>query len=189
MRSLVTVLVTLLVLAGGQTVRAQDPTYGWTVSADSQDPFANEGLWIPGLLTLHLWFACNANDGMYAAEIGLRCSNPANAILAFTPASGFLNAGNSTDLLLVVAGCPNAPLRAGEILLLSNAPGQVCLAPGAFYGELETIDCSSTPQGWPIEWIGFSDEGTAPCSMDWAFCMGSIGVEGRSWGSVKGFYR
>jgi len=41
--------------------------------------------------------------------------------------NGFLNAGNPTNLLLAVGGCPGGPLVAGAMLILHFAPVAVCL--------------------------------------------------------------
>lgn len=158
-----------------------------TGGSSPTDPYANTASWIPGILELYLWFACSDEGGMAAAEFKLSTDNPANIILAFTPQSGYLNAGSPTDLLLAVGGCPTGPILAGNILVLTNVPGEYCLVPD-FQGIMGTVDCGANPQIWPIQQIGFSDTGSDPsCNDD--LCPDPTSTEGSSWGGVKTLFR
>jgi hypothetical protein len=188
-KRLLTIVAALSFLAASMapSASADDPAYGWTLSASSTDPFLNEGPWIPGLLFLKLWYACNVNDGIQAAAFDLVSMNPINIILAFTTKSGFLNAGAGTALLLGIGGCPNAPLNAGDVLILTNAPGQYGLAPSSIEGAKLTFDCAGN--AWPMQWIGYSDDGNPPPSKDWDNCEKPTAVEDGSWGRIKGIYR
>ena len=138
MKRFLTILAVMPFLVGFATSASAtlDPEYGWTISDSPTDAYSNEGPFIPGLVSLYLYYACNSKDGMSAAEFDLVSKNAANIILAFTTLNGYLNAGGSTALLLAVGGCPNAqptgfPIPAGIILVLNNAPGAYHLAPSA----------------------------------------------------------
>jgi hypothetical protein len=155
--------------------------YGWTVSSSASDPFVNTGALLPGLVTLHLWYACNSNDGMSAAEIDPVIS-AGNTILAFNVVNGYLNAGNATHLLLAVGGCPSAPVNAGNWLILKATPVDLC--PG---GANVTVDCSSDPSAWPNDSLGYSELGI-PCE-EGKLCLIVDSVEQTSWGRVKQLYR
>jgi hypothetical protein len=158
--------------------------YGWTVSSSDSDPFVNTGPLAPGLVTLHLWYACNSNDGMSAAEIDPVINLP-NVIAAFNVANGYLNAGTATHLLLAVGGCPDASVLAGSWLIIKATPVDLC--PG---GANVTVDCSPDPSAWPNDFRGYSELGV-PCedSNPENLCHGHNSVESTSWGRVKQLYR
>ena len=196
MKRFLTIALVLPFAAGGfATVASADAgafEYGWTIGT-AAGPFVNTGPFAPGLLTLKLWYVCNSDLGMAAAEFRLASKNLANVILAFTPKSGFLNAGGSTHLLLAVGGCPDAqprgmPINVGDILILSNAPGgyHITTAPN---GNKVTVDCRPLPQAHPIQWIGFSNDGTPPQQKDWDKCTNPVSVDDSSWGQIKAIYR
>jgi hypothetical protein len=122
---------------------------------------------------------------MAAAEIDPVIS-AGNTIAAFNVANGYLNAGTATHLLLAVGGCPAAPVRAGEWLILKATPVDLC--PG---GANVTVDCSPDPQAWPNDFIGYSELGT-PCEdpRPGEICLEDpFSVEQTSWGRVKQLYR
>jgi hypothetical protein len=120
---------------------------------------------------------------MSAAEIDPVIS-AGNTILAFNVANGYLNAGTATHLLLAVGGCPNAPVNAGNWLILKVTPVDLC--PG---GANVTVDCSPDPSAWPNDFIGFSELGV-PCEDSIpGFCPFEDSVESTSWGRVKQLYR
>ena len=196
MKRFLTILAVMPFLVGFATSASAtlDPEYGWTISDSPTDAYSNEGPFIPGLVSLYLYYACNSKDGMSAAQFDLVSKNAANLILAFTTQSGFLNAGSSTALLLAVGGCPNAqpqaaPVLAGIILVLQNAPGAYHLAP-SIDGTKGTVDCNPVPALWPIQWLGYNHEGIEPQLKDWDKCAKEpVSVEAASWGSVKALYR
>ena len=183
-------LAVMLALAAPAICGAQ-ATYNWTISASSTNFLANTTAFVPGLNTYYLWLCfCNLpfglQQGMSAAEFSLAMDNAANVILAFTPLNGFLNAGGATDLLLAVGGCPCGPVVAGSILTLMNAPGQLNIVP-APNGNKVTVDCETTPQAWPINWIGLGIGGPNT-GKGFHVCHGDP-VENESWGSTKARYR
>jgi len=99
--------------------------------------------------------------------------------------NGFLNAGTATHLLLAVGGCPNAPVVAGNILILHFAPLAVCLD-----GANVTVDCSPNPQAWPHNVAGYADAGLPLCLTDTpGGCLLVTSLESQSWGTIKSLYR
>ena len=157
--------------------------YGWTVSKSAVDPLINSGLPTGGVDTLFLWFYCSS-EGMASAEMTLESTPPGN-VLGFNVMNGYLNAGNATNLLLAVGGCPNGPVVAGSILILHAVPLTVCLT-----GANVTVDCSADPSAWPHEVKGYADLALPLCLTDTPgkdLCVTS--VEESSWGSIKGLYR
>lgn len=159
------ILVVGVALAGSAVPSFAQEGFGWTISASPTDPFDLSVPFTPGVATYYLWLECCslpvADPGLSAAEFALVASGP-NVILAFTPASGFLNAGTATDLQLGVGGCPCGPVLAGNILVLNNAPGSYCIGP-ALNGNLLGVDCETPPQTHPVNWKGL-DTGGGPCS-------------------------
>jgi hypothetical protein len=156
--------------------------YGWTVSNSQTDPLSNGGLPNGGTDNLYLWFYCSS-EGMAAAEMTLE-STPPGQVLAFNVMNGYLNAGNATNLLLAVGGCPIAPVVAGAILILHFAPLAVCLT-----GANVTVDCSTDPSAWPHDIRGYADAGLPLCLNDSIFPCHTDSVEESSWGSIKSLYR
>ena len=172
---------------------AQTNLYGWTISDSNSNPFSNTGP-VPGApLTLYLWLDCVTNDGMSAMEADF--SVPAGvSVFGFNPTNGFLNAGNSTYLLLAVGGCPGSaggtaiPLVAGSWSVFGAVAGSYCLVPSGATGTLGTVDCSITPAVWPIRQVGYGTGGAPSCDQSSpALCV--TAVEGNSWGAVKSLYR
>jgi hypothetical protein len=179
MRRLVTILSVFCLCAVMATSASAQNIYGWTVSRSDADPFANTGELVGSFVNLYLWYACNSNDGMSAAEIDPLINAP-NSIAAFNVLNGYLNAGTATHLLLAVGGCPAAPVVAGSWLVLRSGPIDLCPS-----GANVTVDCSADPSAWPNEYIGYSELGV-PC-QDFTPCETS--VEPTSWGRVKQLYR
>jgi hypothetical protein len=142
--------------------------YEWSISASNVDPFVNTET-TPGLHTVYLWLVCSDlpagyQDGISAALFAIVTSPPGvNLHVATMPVNGFLNAGSVTNLLLAVSGCPAGPVVAANLLIIVNAPGNMCLAPSQD-GTKGTVDCSQNPQLWPIDWVGLSILGGSPCS-------------------------
>jgi hypothetical protein len=133
-------------------------------------------------MTAFLWLKCcllGALQGITAAEFALVSTDPANAILAFTPAEGWVSAGTETELLFAGAGCPGGPVVAGTILVSVSAPGSLCIGPDQL-GTEASVDCSPNPVLWPIAWTGL-DFGGGHCK--------SVAVESTSWGKIKATYR
>ena len=174
-------IVSALCLCAVMNSSAHAAIYGWTVSKSAVDPLINTGLPTGGVDTLFLWFYCS-NEGMASAEMSLDSIPPGN-VLAFNVMNGFLNAGNATNLLLAVGGCPNAPVVAGSILITHFVPVAVCLG-----GANVTVDCSPNPQAWPHDRKGYADAALPLCLSDTAtLCV--VSVEESSWGTIKSLYR
>lgn len=155
--------------------------YQWSISRSLTEPCDNTGPVAAGVATMALWYNDNDADGMSAADFGVS-ANAGNVVLAFNTANGFLNAGNSTALLLAVGGCPSGPVMAGTWLVLKNVPLDMCLT-----GANVTVDCSPSPSAWPHEFRGFSETGTFCGSTNCG--LGPVSVEDSSWGTIKGLYR
>ena len=122
--------------------------YGWMVSSSSTDPCVNSGAFPPsGLIELHVWYAYNTTLGLGGAAL-TASTNPPGAVnlLAFNAANGFINAGTTTELLLAVGECPNAPLRAGTwICVPTVANWELCLGSG----ENVSVNCDPVPIAFP----------------------------------------
>ena len=178
-------LTILFVLAFATNAFAGE--FGWTLSNSATDPHANQGTFTAGILTLYLHYACTNNiRGLASAEFDIASSNPANLVLAFTPMSGFLNAGGATNLLLAVGGCPPGPLAAGSFLISANAPGQYCLTTSTI-GNNVSVNCVDL-NVFVNDWVGYSNDGTPPCTSPETLCF-IVAVENASWGTVKSLYR
>jgi hypothetical protein len=78
---------------------------------------------------------------------------------------GYLYLWYECNLLLAVAGCPNAPVIAGQIVALFPAagPASVCIVPSPA-GNRITVDCATTPTAWPIGAVGW--DAVSPPSCD-----------------------
>ncbi len=138
--------------------------FGWTISSSETDPFANEDPPpAPGVITLYIWLACASDEGMTEAAFDLGGSY---SVLALTPATGFLNATGASDPLLSVAGCPTGPVVAAEILIYdaTGTGGNLCFEPSSHSGDCYTCGCWPPRDRWPIDYIGYSNDGTEPCS-------------------------
>jgi len=161
--------------------------YGWGISASLVDPYVNTVPVAPGLQTSYLWLLCSSTDmGITSAKFSLVTTNPANQILNFNTMNGFLNAGNNTNLLLAVGGCPSGPVVAGAILMLMSGPGSLCINVAANGGE-GTVDCLPTPTLHPMDWIGLGF-GNTPCVEDYP-CTNPTPLDPSSWGRIKSYYR
>ena len=186
MRRFATILsVACLLMTAGNALAAD---YGWKLSGSSTDPNANTGAAIGGTpFTVYLWLDCTNFDGMSACEFSLQ-TTWFNA--GFTPSAalGVLNAGNSTDLLLAVGGCPMAGSIMGSWVFIdfTGLGASACLvnSPG---GENGTVDCDTVdPQIHPNAVVGYSTDATPPCTLD--LCT-TVAVEPSTWGGLKGLYR
>jgi hypothetical protein len=184
MKRFLTIVSALCICATMASNANAQPRYGWTVSNSQTDPLSTGGLPNGGTDNLYLWFYCSPDEGMAAAEMTLE-STPPGQVLAFNVMNGFLNAGNATNLLLAVGGCPSGPVVAGAILILHFAPLAVCLG-----GANVTVDCSSDPAAWPHDHRGYADAGLPLCLNDTeGLCEDEVSVEESSWGSIKSLYR
>jgi len=175
-------IVSVLCLRAVMTSTAHAAIYAWSVSKSSVDPYINTGLPTGGVDTLFLWFQCST-EGMASAEMSLD-STPPGQVLAFNVMNGFLNAGNATNLLLAVGGCPNAPVVSGAILILHFAPLAVCLG-----GANVTVDCSPNPVAWPHDHKGYADLSLPLCLNDTSTICDPFSIEEESWGKIKTLYR
>ena len=102
---------------------------------------------------------------------------------------GALNAGDGTDLLLAVGGCPVADYLMGnwQFLDFTGLGGNACLVPSPG-GTNASVDCDTlNPQVWPNAINGYSTDGSTPCVT--GDCSEIVSVEDASWGSIKGLYR
>jgi len=188
MKRLLTILTAVALLALPAASLADNlpgNPYGWTVSNSSSDPLSNTGA-IVGL-TAYLWFYCanppgSLQDGMSAAEFDIATVNGVH--LATITQNGYLNAGGTTNLLLAVGGCPGGPVVAANLLIQTLvAPVSVSLVPSAANGNKVVVDCSAAPSAWPMDWIGFNNEGKGNLGCK------EVSVESSSWGTIKGLYR
>ena len=193
MKRLITTLALAAILAvpaGALADGTPGNPYAWTISASNTNELVNTTAFVPGLASYYLWLACcnlpdGLQQGMSAAEFSIAMDNAANLILAFTPTSGYLNAGGATNLLLAVGGCPCGPVPAGIILSLMNAPGQLNITP-APNGNKVKVDCETQPQAWPIDWIGL---GIGVPNAGKGDACKFTSVEATTWGAIKGLYR
>ncbi len=88
-----------------------DREFGWTISSSPTDPFQNQADAPAGIGQLYLWLACTRYvEGVASAEFDV---GGTIAVYSFTPASGFINIGDATHLLLGIDGCPTGPVVAG----------------------------------------------------------------------------
>ncbi len=182
MRSRTLLLALFLYAFSGSAAFGQNQ-YGWSLSESDIDPCVTTGSPTFGVKNLYLWHTYNFADPMSAADLSLQGSL---APLAFTTANGFLNAGDATNLLLAVGGCPPAPVAAGFVLIIDTG-GNLAIA-----GARLTVDCVVN-NPYVSGTTGWSSDGSAPVEFE---VQGSTGcrilvdyVEPRSWGNVKHLYR
>lgn len=181
----------LAMLAALTTSSAFAQGIGWALSASDTDPYMNTAPpGAPGTLTtLWLHYECNLTPpagpgvGMTAMEADLSVT----PLAPIAVLNGFLNAGTSNEkLLLVVGGCPPAPVVAGSLLFLNDGQGfSVCLVPSADNGFNLTVDCGGT--GWDNGVWGFSSTTAPPCHID--NCSFVDSVRDDTWGGIKTLYR
>jgi hypothetical protein len=181
MGSRVVKILSPMILAGAVFVIPQPAgatwpcwSFGWTISASSTDPDVNVTTYSTGTeATAYLWFLCDAPQGagLSAAEFSLDSSNPANVILAFTSANGFLNVGDPVNLLLAAA-CPSGPTLAGSILMSVNGPGSICIGPSPG-GIVGSWNCDPEPVSDIVNWVGL-DFGGGSCSEGVKVCLSGI---------------
>jgi len=162
----------------------------WTISASDQDPFATSTtLPTSSISTVHLWLACAYYfpEGITAAEFSI-VTTPNLLHLATTPVNGFLNAGTVSDLLLAVGGCPVGPVVAADLLVLAvtDTPATMCIGVSS-NGNKVVVDCDPQPHLWDFSWTGLAVNGADPCSKG-SLCF-VVGLEEKSWGSIKALYR
>ena len=165
-------VVMLLLLASA----AFGASFDWTISGSNTDPDVNTGTATNGVATIYLWLKLAVGNGMASAEFDLCATGM--SVLAFTPGTGFLNAGGSTNLLMAATACPHGPVVAGSILIL-DLPGEICLCPAAANGNLVTVECATLAL-ITNTWTGYSNT-AIPCESD--------AVESETWGSIKSLYR
>jgi hypothetical protein len=187
MKRFMTTVTVLAILAIASSAFGQ-VQYGWTVSSSAADPNVNTGVATFGVTNLYLWLQCAEGDGMSAAEFDMAVTG--FNVLAFTPLSGFLNAGTFPALLLAVGGCPGGPLLAGNMIAI-DLPGNIAFAPSAANNILGTVDCvTPVPNLWPMDWRGYDNTGApAPESRPEAYLCEIVSVDDESWGSIKSLYR
>jgi hypothetical protein len=121
-RLLPIVLIASLLFATAPAIG--DPQYGWMVSKSSTEPCVNSGTFSPGgIIELFLWYAYNTTEGITASAMTATVDPPgALNLLGFNVAGGIINAGTTTDLLLAMGGCPNAPFVVGKWIAVASAP-------------------------------------------------------------------
>ena len=183
MKSLSTVLFILTLATGAYAGFA-----GWALSDSPTSAFSNSGTAVAGLVNIYLWFYCiNVVDGLASAEFDVVGTS---VPLSFTPANGFLNAGGASNLLMAVGGCPYGPVVAGTFLYLDPVGSgfNVCFVPSAANGLLVSVSCVHF-ELFPNDYLGYANDGTAPCESEYELCTFSTSVEDASWGGVKSLYR
>lgn len=184
MKRVLTIVSALLVAASP----AFADNYGWSLSGSATEPC--QPVPLGSLQVVYLWFNYATDDGMSAMEANLTTS--ANySVLGFNVQNGYLNAGNQTNLLLAVGGCPTGPVVAGawNLFDLTGTGGFGCLA-----GANVTVDCDTVnPVAWPHGVSGWNNQGGTACSVLVDGGDGCnppvVSVEDTSWGSVKSLYR
>jgi hypothetical protein len=153
----------LLTLAGSALLlaadsRAQSAPYRWTISASDTDPFVNSTS-PPGTnATFYLWLECSnppgaVLDGMASAEFDIVATGSL-LLLGTEPVNGFFNAGTTSSLLLAVGNCEGGPIVAANLLVLDQGGGGTIGLEASAGGNKGVVDCSPTPDLWPMNWIG-----------------------------------
>jgi hypothetical protein len=157
--------------------------YQWTLSASSSDPFVNTGPPTGGLQTLHLWFACSEVGAIWA-EFDFEVS-PSDLLVQIDPIGPYTFAPTYGFYLLE---CTMAPTRVAELSIIDGAGDgfTACFIPSSTQ-TLGTVDCAPNPALHPMAFLGFSSDGTPPCTE--GDCLGVVSVDDRSWGSMKALYR
>lgn len=146
-----------------------DSGYEFSLSASDSDPFENIATPTDTMRNIYLWATC-IEDGLAAFEGDLTSTL---TVLGFNPLNGVLNIGGATNLLLAVPGCPygaNVNFLLGY-WVVQDVGGSLCLEPSAANGLLGGVDCAADPvlTEAPIV-IGFSSNGSPPCSTGVAAC-------------------
>ena len=185
MKRAVAIIALLAIVSIASTPIAYGTEFAWTISSSDISPTENTGLPANGIATLYLWL-CGSGEGMASAEFDL-CVNDNLQLLAFTPATGFLNAGGASNLLLAAAGCPIGPVVAGDILVL-DLGGDICLCPAAANGNNVTVECTTLAL-IPNQYRGYSSFGPNCESPQFPNLCGPVSVDDDSWGSIKSLYR
>lgn len=175
MRTALAALLFALVLVSSA---AAEP-YQWTISASSVDPYVNVGVPNPGLHDLFLWLICST-DGASVLEFGLDTTN--GQIVGFDYGPHTLVPGG-----VAFVGCLTAPAVVLRMLAFDEGQGvNVCFFTGGL-GTLGVRNCAPGSDLFPMAWIGFSSDGSPPCTS--GVCDGPVSVQGSAWGSIKALYR
>jgi hypothetical protein len=183
MKRTVTILAAAAVLLASASAFAAN-NYGWSLSGSPSAPCVSNG---PAgqITTLALWYVYNTGDGMSAMEADLVLS-PGITNFGFTPANGFLNAGNATNLLLAVGGCPSS--RCSRVWTLFDAIVGLRRASAA-----RVVDATCSIAGDPHGVTGFGTGANPACGVVFAGGDGCnppvVSVESSTWGSLKALYR
>ena len=114
-------------------------------------------------------------------------------IIDFVPRPEWVNHGTATSLLLERAPC--GPVvgceTVGELIVrdIKGAGGTLCFENSSQTGLLCAQDCTFQDVWFSISYLGFSSNGSLPCSgYGNEFCK-TLANEPISWGSVKALYR
>lgn len=164
-----------------------------TLSASASDPFVNSGPVSGSTLDLYLWLVCEESglDGVWSVSCEFT-PPPGVVTLGFDPLGGCLNAGDDTDVLLAIPGCPQGPQTLGVWYVMSTMSGSYCLGPHPEWG-LATgtyCDCLSCFTPGRVRQIGYAaGGGTATCIQTEGFACGPTSVDPSSWGRVKALFR
>ena len=159
--------------------------YGWTLSNSSTDPLSNNGAPTGGLATLFLWYVCDNDLGISAAEFDLDTV----PLAAPTVANGWINlATQPFQWLAIIGQCPSGPMVAASILYIDAAGINVCIVPSADNGFNISVDCDQNP--YAHDFIGYDSTGGGPCLQGDApdLCF-TDSVASESWGDIKALYR
>jgi hypothetical protein len=170
------------------------PQYGWTISASGTDPYLNSMTLEPNTpFTAYVWDACDTEDGVSAAEFAITI-DPLESFAAtpvFSVMGYWLWAGSGLDCIIVVGGCPRAPILAGTITGFwtgAAGPAHICFGISGINDQMGTVDCDlPIPTLWPIQQIGLGVN-TAPGCVE-PLCQTPVSMTSPSWGRLKGLYR
>jgi len=114
--------------------QAQEEPLAWSISASPSDPLQNTLTPSGGVAVVYLWLCRTSTglppclEGLASAQFGLSASPGGPVILGTNMVNGFSNSGTSTCLQLSVSNCPEGPIVAAQILILS-LPGNICFIP------------------------------------------------------------
>lgn len=146
--------------------------YNFSISASNTDPFVNSAPPTGGIRDIYLWMTCG-EEGIAAFQGSTAGSL---APLSFTPLPGIYNAGNATDLLLAIPGCPTGEsinLLLGS-WLVNDQGGDLCFALTEGDDLFAAVDCDSLVPTLSLDprVLGFASSGT-PCILDVNPCIGT----------------
>jgi hypothetical protein len=179
---------TLLVLVATATpsARAGSPAFTWTVSASDQDPYVNTSAPWELIQELYVWVIPREDLDFRSSHFDLVASGDLS-VLYLLPINGFLTLATPPACGWIYATyCREEPV-AGAILGVWSAGhgGALCMS------DCDGTNCSVTCdlREYANSYIGFSSDGSAPCTFTTDGSCSPVSVEAGSWGSIKSTYR